>query len=93
MKIEFSDTALRDLIAIRDYISHDSPAAAERTLIRIQQSVRHLATFPELGRPWFDTGTRALSIPGLPYRVHYEITGQTVYVLTVRHTRRTLPDV
>jgi len=89
--VKITARAKANLVDIRDYIARDNPAAAERTLIRIQQSIRHLRTFPELGRPWEDTRTRALSIPGLPYRVHYEIKGETVYILTVVHTRRNWP--
>ena len=91
MNLEFSETAKNDLAAIRDHILKDSLSAAERTLIRIRQSILYLISFPELGRPWRDTGTRALSIAGLPYRVHYEIRGETVYILTVVHTRRGFP--
>ncbi len=91
MNLEYSATAKNDLAAIRDYIMQDSHSAANRTLIRIQQSIRYLITYPELGRPWRDPGERALSIPGFPYRVHYEIKGDNLRILTVLHTRRLFP--
>jgi len=91
LKIEFSATARNDLLSIRRYIAQDNERAAERVVLRILQSVRHLGIFPELGREWIKAGTRAMSIPGLPYRVHYRIAGEIVEVLTVVHTSRKFP--
>jgi addiction module RelE/StbE family toxin len=90
-KIEFAEEAEKDLLAIRDYIAQDNPAAAERTLIRVQQSISYLKIFPGLGRPWRKTGARLLTIPRLPYRVLYEINGDTVRILAIVHARRDWP--
>ncbi|MDA0656744.1 MAG: type II toxin-antitoxin system RelE/ParE family toxin [Proteobacteria bacterium] len=91
MKIEFSATAKSDLHSIRLFIAEDNVRAAERVVLRILQSIRHLAQFPEMGRDWLDAGTRALNIPGLPYRVHYQIAGEIVEIVTIVHTRRKFP--
>jgi toxin ParE1/3/4 len=91
LKIEFSGTAKQDLLSIRHYIAQDNGKAAERVVLRILQSIRHLGTFPELGREWSTKGTRALSIPGLPYRVHYQQSGEAIEILTIVHTSRQLP--
>jgi addiction module RelE/StbE family toxin len=88
--IEFSPRSQADLFHIRDYIADDSPAAAERTIARLLQSIRYLERFPEIGRQWRGGPTRALSVPGLPYRVHYQINGDVVEILTVVHTSRKL---
>jgi toxin ParE1/3/4 len=91
LNVEFSETAKNDLISIRDYIAEDDKAAAERAIIRILQSIHHLINLPKLGRYWRETSTRALSIPNLPYRVHYQIAGEIIEILTVVHTRRKAP--
>jgi plasmid stabilization system protein ParE len=91
LKVEFSRLARDDLFSIRDYIADSDPRIADQIALRILQSIRHLARFPEFGSEWSNTGTRALSIPGLPYRVHYRIAGQVVEIITVVHTRRKLP--
>ena len=88
MIIEFSPRSRADLFHIRDYIAEDSPAAAEQTIARLLQSIRYLERFPEIGRRWRGGPTRALSIPGLPYRVHYQLNGDAVEILTVVHTSR-----
>ena len=31
---------------------------------------------------------RALTVPGLPYRIHYVIVGDVVTILSIAHTRR-----
>ena len=92
LKIEFSDTAKHDLRSIRSFIETENEKAAERVVLRILQSIRHLANFPELGREWSEAGDRAVSIPGLPYRVHYQKSGETIEVLTIVHTRRKHPE-
>ena len=93
MKIELSPRARRDLLSIRRYISKDNPAAADQTLRRIRRAVDQLALIPELGRPWQDGPTRALSIAGIPYRVHYMIKGDVISVLTIWHTSRRAPTL
>lgn len=92
MKIEFSATAKHDLRSIRHYIAQDNEKAAERVVLRILQSIRHLGVFPELGREWMTKGIRAISIPGLPYRVHYQQSGDIVEILTIVHTSRKQPE-
>ena len=90
-KIEFSSRARRNLILIKDYIAQDDPTAAETVLLRIAKSIRSLAAFPELGAVWQNTGTRALVIHDLPNRVHYQIAGNTVEIITVVHTSKRFP--
>ena len=93
LKIEISPRARRDLISIRRYIAKDNPAAADRTLQRIRRAVDNLALIPELGRPWEGGPTRALSVAGVPYRVHYRIKDDVISVLTVWHTSRLGPTL
>jgi hypothetical protein len=44
------------------------------------------------GPRWRDTDTRALMVPGLRYRIHYEITKDGVRVLTILHTSQKPPS-
>jgi plasmid stabilization system protein ParE len=57
---------------------------------RILHSIRQLETFPELGTRWRSSETRALVVPGVPYRVHYQLTGSAVQIITITHTSRIL---
>ncbi|NSX56897.1 MULTISPECIES: type II toxin-antitoxin system RelE/ParE family toxin [Rhodobacterales] len=92
MNIEFLPQALTDLDSILDYIAQDNRAAADQTVTRILQSIRHLETFPLMGRDGSVDGTRELPIPGLSYCAIYEIVSATdLVVLRILHTSRKWP--
>jgi plasmid stabilization system protein ParE len=59
---------------------------------RILRSIELLGEHPNLGFPWRSTTTRALMVPGLRFRIHYEIIDETVVVLTIVHTRQKPPN-
>jgi addiction module RelE/StbE family toxin len=93
LTVEFTATALQDLLAIRDYIARDKPAAARRwveAIIRRAQSlhrfpVRH-EVIPEATQ--LGVGYRHL-IQG-KYRVIYRVAERKVYVIRVIHGARLL---
>ncbi len=89
--IEFSRQSVDDLRQIRHHIAQEDPIAADRVVLRILQSARLFEQFPALGAVWRGGATRALVIPGLPYRVHYQIDGEMVEILTIVHMRRQFP--
>lgn len=89
--LEFSFRAQLDLLSIQEHVALHDPIAAGRVVTRICRSIERLARHPLLGRPWQGGPTRALSIPDLPYRAHYQLTGDIVEILTVVHTRRQFP--
>ena len=41
-----------------------------------------------IGPSWRDGPTRALTVSGLPYRVHDRIRGDDVEIITIAHTRQ-----
>lgn len=92
MKIVLAPRARADLRAIHDFIAADNRPAAQRTLSRIRRTVESLQTFPELGRPWEGGPTRALSIAGVPYRIHYRVREEVLQILRVFHTARMPPE-
>jgi addiction module RelE/StbE family toxin len=92
-RIEYSDRAKRNLDLIKQYITQDNPRAAFRTVERIARSISRLAEFPELGPIWRESDSRALVIPGLPYRAHYQVVGEVVEILTIVHTSRRFPSL
>jgi plasmid stabilization system protein ParE len=87
MKLILSPRAARRLREIQGHIALDANLhVALRVILRIRQSIEMLSDFPEIGARWQDGPTRALVVSGLPYRVHYRITGDVVEVLTIAHT-------
>lgn len=83
--------ALANLDAEADYISRDSPAAAERLVAAIEDGLELLARHPAMGRPGRVEGTRELVIPGTPYIIPYRVRADRVEVLRVFHAARKWP--
>jgi plasmid stabilization system protein ParE len=90
--VVWSITALRELSAIRQYLSqHASPEAATRVTQQIVQSTRRLREFPDSGRivPEYQrTDLRELIV--LSYRVIYRRTDDAAEVAHIAHVRRNL---
>ena len=88
MRIVWQDEAEGDLDRFADYILKDDPAAALRLVYTIRQATRILCEHPNIGRTGRVEGTRKLVIPGLPYILPYQISGQEVRILAVMHASR-----
>ena len=73
MRVELSGLGRRRFHEICAYIANRNPAAAVRVRQRIVASLDLLSEHPLAGPRWRDTNTRALTVPGLRYRIHYEI--------------------
>jgi len=50
MRVEWTEPALDDMAAIRDYIAKDSPENAYRFIERLFDAAEPLTDFPERGR-------------------------------------------
>jgi len=92
MRVRWSLPAINHLIAIRDYIASDNPAAANRVATDIMNAVDRLATFPRMGRQGRNAGFRELVISGLPYIVAYRIVDGLIDVSSVIHTSQQWPE-
>lgn len=91
-RVVWTARALRDLASLRDYISRERPAAAERQVGLILAAVDTLTRFPHSGRPGRRTGTRELVVSQTPYLVPYRVRGELIEVLAVLHGRQRWPD-
>ena|ERR1700752_1131490 len=87
MRLSFDDRALGDLEGIYHWIARDSPKSAKAVVDRIFASTELLASFPYIGRPGRDEGTREWVAPRLPYIVVYEVheASNEVIVIAVFH--------
>jgi toxin ParE1/3/4 len=93
MNILWSPEAVQDVIALRAYIGEDNSAAAQRTALRIVETVEQLlAANPEIGRPGRVPGTRELIVARTPYIVPYRLHRDTLEILRVFHGARRWPD-
>ena len=72
---------------IEAYISKFDPVAARRLVARLIEVAASLAEFPERGRP---AGNGKREVPIVPpYLIRYEVRGETVYIVSIRHGRQT----
>lgn len=92
MRVIWSETAIANLIEIRQYIEKDQPAAARRLAQRILACVKRLAEHPHLGRPGREPDTRELIVGGTPYIIPYRIHRDRLAVLAVLHASQERPE-
>jgi toxin ParE1/3/4 len=88
----WTTSAKRELREVVSYIWSDNPAAAKRIRDRIETSAAFLKSQPFAGRPGTIPGTRE-TIPHPSYRIVYQVTEETVFILSVMHTARQWPPV
>jgi addiction module RelE/StbE family toxin len=90
MRLRVTPRAFRDLEEISNYIRERNPQAAARVSSAIQESLRLLPTFPQLGRQQATTGVRKIVTRRYPYLVYYRVdkVNAEVVILTVQHPAR-----
>lgn len=91
LPVVFSARSRARLHDIQGYIAFHNIRAATKVVDRIIYAAEMLGDHPLLGVVWQSGATRALLVPGLPYRIHYRVIGERVEVLTVAHTRQLPP--
>ena len=92
MKILWTPEARQDRADIWDYLLPRDGDAAVRIDRLFGEAVARLADFPMLGHEGEVPGTRELT-PHSSYRLLYEIYGDTIWVLTIIHTKRLWPPL
>ena len=72
--------------------AEENPTAALGLLTRIDEAVRRLEAFPNLGRPGRVPGTRELVVDRTPFIIPYRVRGGEVQILRVLHGSRQWPQ-
>jgi toxin ParE1/3/4 len=84
MRLRWSKTAREDLKQIARYIARDNPKAARRWIERLRQRALSAASQPRGGRVVPEYGQEEVrEVFERTYRIIYEITSNSIYVLTV----------
>ncbi len=86
MRLEFSASAVRDLIRLRDFIAAHNPEAAERTSLRLRQAIGKLVIHPDRGRPVLELENVRELVAG-NYVVRYSRSEDAVFILRIWHGR------
>jgi toxin ParE1/3/4 len=90
MNVVWTAAAIHDRKAIWQYIAAEDRDAANRLDRLFQAAAERLQDNPLLGRAGQVVGTREL-FPHENYRLVYEVSAATVFILTLVHTARLWP--
>lgn len=91
VELIWTESALRNLEDIADYIALDKPAAAKAFVERVFEAVDRLRLFPESGRVLPELqklSYREVLCP--PCRIIYKMTGQKVTIIFVMRSEQDL---
>jgi plasmid stabilization system protein ParE len=85
----FHPNALTDLTEIWEYIAAESPSAADRVLGEIEEAIRALVPFPQMGHIRSDLTSRPLRFQLLrDFLIAYAPDEKPLLVVAVLHGRR-----
>lgn len=84
MRLEFSASAVRDLIRLRDFIAVHNPEAAKRISLRLRQAIGTLVIHPARGRPVPEIENVREVVAG-NYIVRYFRAEDAVFILRIWH--------
>jgi addiction module RelE/StbE family toxin len=93
MRTHWTETARADLRSIRSYIARDSERYARETVKRIRAAIALLKRFPERGgmvEDWARPDVREILVGN--YRIIYRIIAAEVWIITIIHGARLLPE-
>lgn len=88
MRVRYTLRAQADLDAIYTYLDQRTPSAALSVKELIERRIASLADFPFAAPATDQPDVRELTIVRYPYKVYYEVSGEEVWVLHIRHTSR-----
>ena len=89
MKIIFTETALRDLDQIFEYLASNYPTLIGPVEQRIDSVLARLQDWPESARRVTQrTNIRVAPLVRYPYRIFYRITNDAIEIVHIRHTSR-----
>lgn len=84
MRLQFTKSAQRDLIRLREFIASKNPQAANRISQRLKQAIQRLTEQP-------DMGVNVAELPGVQdlvsgdYLVRYTVLDNDIYILRIWH--------
>ena len=89
MKVRFLKSAMQDMLDIKQYISKDNPAAANRLIRTFKEKINRLKQFPYSDRMILETLEPNLREPVISnYRIMYQVSNKYVNVFAVYESHR-----
>lgn len=91
MEIVVSPAARDDIQAAYNYYAERNPDLDGRVVRSLHDAMQGLAQFPLLGRAGVVPGTRERILTRYPYKIVYEVHGDTIEIDRVLHTAQQWP--
>ena len=91
LPVEWKTAARLDLVEIVDYITQDSPSAAENMKFLIYEAAERLGEMPYINRRGRVAGTRE-KIAHPNYIIVYRVASDKVEILNIVHSRKNYPN-
>jgi toxin ParE1/3/4 len=88
MKVRYTLRAQADLDSIFTYLDALAPAGAQSVKSTIERRIALLGEFPHIAPETEAPGIHELTIIRYPYQVYYEVSGDEVWILHIRHSAR-----
>jgi toxin ParE1/3/4 len=88
MKVRYTLRARADLDEIYAYLRERAPASAEAMKWVIERRVSWLTDFPLMAPATDEPGIHELTLVRHPYKIYYEVQGNEVWIVHIRHTSR-----
>lgn len=88
MRVRYTLGAQSDLDAIYNYLDQHAPAAALSVKALIERRIARLADFPFIAPVTDEPNVHELTIVRYPYKVYYEVEGDELWIVHIRHTAR-----
>lgn len=88
MKVRYTLRARADLEAIYEYLEKQEHTVAQRLKSAIERQIGWLIHFPYMAPTTDEAGVRELTVARYPHKIYYEVAGEEVRVLHIRHARR-----
>jgi toxin ParE1/3/4 len=88
MRVLFMPGARAQLKEIYDYIARDNERAARNVIARVEAVANFLAHNPEAGYKLPHGRLRRFPVQPFPYLIYFEVSGQTVRIVRIRHAAR-----
>jgi len=89
-EIVWLDSAVNDIVRLREFITNENPAAAKKAAEAIKEATKRLIEAPSIGKPvkdlpqYRDLLTR---FGAAGYVVRYRAHAEIVYIVHIRHYR------
>ena len=89
--IRWTVSAFGDLEDALVFLQQERPSAAGKFSLALEETVKHLETFPNLGRPGRVSGTREFVMADWPFLIPYRFHAGNLEILRIYHCSRRWP--